>query len=67
MHSSVRATEEAGEKVYAPPTWHSLKSSMATVIVLTSTQKEQHCWPYVLMPPRPSASNRALALAGTMV
>ena len=45
--------------------WHSLKSSMATVIVATSTQNEQHCCAYALMPPSPSVSSRSLALAGT--
>jgi hypothetical protein len=45
--------------------WHSLKSNMATVIVPTSTQKEQHCCAYALMPPSPSVSSRSLALAGT--
>ena len=43
LHISVSATDDAGEKVYVPPTWQSLKSSIATTIVATSTQKAPVC------------------------
>ena len=46
LHSSVRATLDAGEKVYWPLTWHTLKRSIATDWMTTSVRKEPSCCAY---------------------